>query len=69
MIGLMGRAETAIAPEGTIFVRGELWKARSKMNVARGESVRVTGMDGLTLDVQAEMHATVIPTTASAPDD
>src|SRR5437588_1045203 len=49
MIGLTGKAETAIDPEGTIFVRGELWKARSKMSISRGESVTVTGMDGLTL--------------------
>ena len=28
MIGLHGKAQTAIAPEGTIFVRGELWRAR-----------------------------------------
>ena len=66
MIGLIGKAETAIAPEGTIFVRGELWKARSKMPITPGESVRVTGMDGLTLDVEPEKDAAVIPKTASA---
>jgi membrane-bound serine protease (ClpP class) len=61
MIGLTGRAETAIAPEGTIFVRGELWKARSKMSIAPGESVRVTGMDGLMLDVEAAKDEAVVP--------
>lgn len=65
MIGLIGRAETAIAPEGTIFVRGELWKARSKMSIGPGEPVRVIGMDGLTLDVEAGADADVI-TKASA---
>jgi len=59
MIGLIGRAETAIDPEGTIFVRGELWKARSKMSIAKGENVMVTGMDGLTLDVEAEKDADI----------
>jgi membrane-bound serine protease (ClpP class) len=68
MIGLTGKAETAIAPEGTIFVRGELWRARSKRGIAPGASVRVTGMDGLTLDVEAEKDAAVIPKTASAVD-
>jgi membrane-bound serine protease (ClpP class) len=68
MIGLIGRAETAIAPEGTIFVRGELWKARSKMNIAPGESVMVTGMDGLTLDVEASKDEAVAPKKASAID-
>jgi membrane-bound serine protease (ClpP class) len=52
MIGLTGRAETAIAPEGIVFVHGELWKARSQMSIALGESVRVTGVDGLTLEVE-----------------
>ena len=69
MIGLTGRAETAIAPEGKIFVRGELWRARSQMSIASGESVRVTGVHGLTLDVEAEKDTTVIPKTASAVDE
>ena len=68
MIGLTGRAETAIAPEGTVFVRGELWRARSRMRVARGESVRVTGVDGLTLDVEEENREEVVPKEASAID-
>jgi membrane-bound serine protease (ClpP class) len=54
MIGLTGRAETEIAPEGTVFVRGELWRARSGMMIAKGEGVRVTGIQGLTLDVEAQ---------------
>lgn len=66
MIGLIGRAQTAIAPLGTIFVRGELWRARSQMIISPGEGVRVTGMDGLTLDVEAEKDAGAAPKTASA---
>jgi membrane-bound serine protease (ClpP class) len=54
ILGLTGIAHTAIAPEGTVFVRGELWRARSQMNVSRGENVRVTGVEGLMLDVEAE---------------
>jgi membrane-bound serine protease (ClpP class) len=69
MIGLMGRAETAIAPEGTVFVRGELWRARSRMSVSRGENVRVTSIEGLTLDVEAEKQADILPKKASALDD
>ena len=69
MIGLTGRAATAIAPEGTIFVRGELWRARSQMKVSRGENVRVTGIDGLTLDVEADTDEAVAPKKASAVDD
>jgi membrane-bound serine protease (ClpP class) len=53
IIGLTGRAHTPIAPQGTIFVRGELWRARSQMNIAPGTGVRVTDIKGLTLDVEA----------------
>ena len=66
MIGLRGRAQTAIAPEGTIFVRGELWRARSQMSIAAGEDVRVTGIEGLTLDVEAEKDTAIVPKKASA---
>jgi Membrane-bound serine protease (ClpP class) len=66
MIGLKGRAQTAIAPEGTVFVRGELWHARSQMSIAAGEDVRVTDIDGLTLDVEAEKNMAVVPKKASA---
>lgn len=69
MIGLKGRAETAIEPEGRVFVRGELWRARSQMKIAAGENVRVVGVEGLTLDVDlAERDTTVAPKRTSAID-
>jgi membrane-bound serine protease (ClpP class) len=66
MIGLRGRAETEIVPEGTVFVRGELWRARSHMKIARGESIRVTGVEGLMLEVEVEKDDAVEPRKASA---
>jgi membrane-bound serine protease (ClpP class) len=70
MIGLKGRAETEIAPEGRVFVRGELWRARSQTKIAAGENVRVVGVDGLTLDVDlAERDVAVAPKQASAIDE
>jgi membrane-bound serine protease (ClpP class) len=70
MIGLKGRAETAIAPEGRVFVRGELWRARSQTKIAAGENVRVVGVDGLMLDVDlAERDVAVAPKQASAIDE
>jgi membrane-bound serine protease (ClpP class) len=68
MIGLKGRAETAIAPEGRVLVRGELWRARSQMKIAPEESIRVIGVDGLTLEVEAEKDAAVAPKPASLLD-
>lgn len=53
ILGLSGRAVTRIAPEGTVFVRNELWRARASRNIAEGEGVRVTGLDDLTLKVDA----------------
>jgi membrane-bound serine protease (ClpP class) len=66
MIGLLGTAQTPISPEGMAFVRGELWKARSHMNIGKGESVRVTGLSGLTLQVEAENDRAIAPKEASA---
>jgi membrane-bound serine protease (ClpP class) len=67
MIGLKGYAETPIEPEGRIFVRGELWRARSKVKIATGEGVRVIGIDGLILEVDlAEKE--VAPKQISAVD-
>ncbi|HWP42281.1 MAG TPA: nodulation protein NfeD [Blastocatellia bacterium] len=66
MIGLRGRAETEIVQEGMVFVRGELWRARSPMKIARGEQVRVVGVDGLMLEVEAEKSEAVAPKKASA---
>jgi len=54
-----GRAGTAIAPEGTDFAGGELWKAGSKTSISPGASVRVTGMDWLTLEIEAGSAAGV----------
>ena len=54
VVGLSGRAETAIAPDGTIFVRGLLWAARADVPIEIGKSVRVIGLspDRLALVVE-----------------
>jgi membrane-bound serine protease (ClpP class) len=43
--------EGVVREGGYVFVRGELWRARSSDPLAPGEHVRVAGLDGLTLDV------------------
>jgi membrane-bound serine protease (ClpP class) len=53
MIGLEGRAETALEPGGKVFVRGELWDAWSPLPLERGMPVRVVGVRGLELEVTA----------------
>ena len=51
LIGNIGVVRTRLAPRGQVFLRGELWNAESEGEVETGASVRVTGMDGLTLRV------------------
>jgi membrane-bound serine protease (ClpP class) len=43
--------EGVVREGGLVFVRGELWRARSSEPLTPGERVRVDGLNGLTLDV------------------
>jgi membrane-bound serine protease (ClpP class) len=43
--------EGVVRGDGQVFVRGELWRARSPERLRPGEHVRVADLDGLTLDV------------------
>ena len=51
-----GEALTPIAPgsTGRVRVHGEIWRARADAAIARGDSVRITHVDGLTLTVRKE---------------
>ncbi len=55
MNGLSGTARDRLDPSGLVFVRGELWKARSIEHdavIEKGETVFVKGSRGLTLLVE-----------------
>jgi membrane-bound serine protease (ClpP class) len=52
MVGLSGRAETAIDPEGWVTVAGERWRAAAGERIAPGEPVAVVSMEGLVLRVR-----------------
>jgi membrane-bound serine protease (ClpP class) len=56
MIGEMGTALATVSPEGTVEVRGAPWRARTNRAtpIAAGDPVRVTGIDGLLLEVEPE---------------
>jgi membrane-bound serine protease (ClpP class) len=47
IVGMEGEARGT----GQVFVRGELWRARSDESLRPGDKVRVASLDGLTLDV------------------
>ncbi len=51
MIGSTAEAVTAFESAGTVRVHGEMWSARTTAPVRAGQRVRVTGIEGLTLQV------------------
>jgi membrane-bound serine protease (ClpP class) len=57
LIGEIGSVRQTIAPEGKVFVHGELWKARSAAVLEVGCKVRVVGVEGLTAIVEAAEDA------------
>jgi len=52
LIGEVVRAETDIAPVGTVHIHGEIWRASAAEPVRKGEDVVIRGVDGLTLVVE-----------------
>jgi len=51
MIGEVGVAQTALSPNGKVFVHGEIWDAIASAPVSVGESVVVRRVEGLQLKV------------------
>jgi membrane-bound serine protease (ClpP class) len=52
LVGEIGVASTAIAPEGKISIHGEFWNAMSDQNVEKGEKVQVVSVKDLKLKVR-----------------
>jgi membrane-bound serine protease (ClpP class) len=52
LIGLTGEVIESCDPRGRIRLRGEIWHARCPAGAGIGDRVRVTGVDGLTLEVE-----------------
>lgn len=58
MVGALGEAREELAPEGLVFVAGALWKAIATTSpIHAGSPVRVTGRQGLRLQVVSENGA------------
>jgi membrane-bound serine protease (ClpP class) len=54
LIGAIGTTRSELAPLGTVFLMGELWKAETAFaDIPAGRRVRVVGVSGLLLDVRA----------------
>ncbi len=54
MINAVGVAQSDLAPEGRIVIRGEVWEAQAAEAIPTGTRVRVRGMRGLKLIVEPE---------------
>jgi membrane-bound serine protease (ClpP class) len=52
LIGAEGEAKSEINNEGSVYVDGELWTARSDTAIAEGTPVRVRARDGFVLIVE-----------------
>ena len=59
MLGEHGVAQTDIAPEGKVMLRGEYWNAVSAEPIAKGEKVEVVALDGLRLTVRKAVKKAV----------
>ena len=55
LLGVRAQVVSRLDPVGQVKVNGELWRARSTdgWSAATGSAVRVLGLDGLTLIVEA----------------
>ncbi|MCU1309786.1 MAG: Nodulation efficiency protein NfeD [Candidatus Angelobacter sp.] len=51
MLGEIGTAQTALAPEGKVFVHGETWNAVCPEHAMPGDRIQVTQVQGLHLQV------------------
>ena len=52
LLGMRAEVVQPCAPVGIVRVRGELWNARSSAPADSGETVTISGVDGLTLRVE-----------------
>jgi membrane-bound serine protease (ClpP class) len=57
LIGEIGLAQSALSPEGKVFIHGELWDAISSANLPAGQPVVVRQVKGLQLSVDPAPYA------------
>jgi len=52
LIGKIGVASSSIAPQGTVHLGAEIWKAVSDEKIKKNERVRIVSVNGLELKVE-----------------
>jgi len=66
LVGETGVAQTALSPQGKVFVHGELWDAVASASLPVGQMVVVRRVEGLTLQVEPLTATTPPPAPAPA---
>jgi membrane-bound serine protease (ClpP class) len=66
LVGETGVAQTALSPQGKVFVHGELWDAIASQPIPIGQLVSVRRVDGLTLYVEPLPVSAPTPTAPVA---
>ncbi|MCH9032026.1 MAG: nodulation protein NfeD, partial [candidate division Zixibacteria bacterium] len=57
LAGLIGQARSDISPIGTVYVNGELWKARSVAPINKGDEIVVERVEGMIIIVKRKGNA------------
>jgi membrane-bound serine protease (ClpP class) len=59
LVGRQGTAETALDPDGVVLLGEARWRARAARaaGIGPGDAVRVVGVDGIVLDVEADAES------------
>jgi membrane-bound serine protease (ClpP class) len=66
LIGEVGLAQTALSPEGKVFVHGELWDAIAPAPVPAGQTVVVRNVEGLQLRVEVTQATSSLQAVTTA---
>ena len=54
LVGQSGEARTKVHDDGSVYVNGELWSAKSVVEIAAGSHIRVVRREGFVLVVEKE---------------
>lgn len=54
LVGQSGEARTKVLDDGSVYVNGELWSAKSGVEIAAGSHIRVVRREGFVLVVEKE---------------
>ncbi len=65
LVGVIGTVMEDFDDEGKIWLEGEAWAARTRIPVKKDEEVRVTGVDGLSVDIEPVAAASPEPSQAT----